>query len=190
MKQIYQQLWELAKPYYEQGRPMDIDHITWMMEEALKVCEKEDIDDSLLMPLVILHDVGYSQVPKDNPTKINLRKDHMKAGAIIAKEILEKVNYPKEKSEKICYYVSVHDNWALNDNSVFKDPILAVFNDFDFMFTMTPKGFEPVKKILNMTSKELIEWAENEEKHIKRPFKTETTRLLFEKYIKNRRSEL
>jgi hypothetical protein len=37
MKQIYREIWELAKPYYEKGRPMDIDHIRWMMKDAFLV---------------------------------------------------------------------------------------------------------------------------------------------------------
>ena len=53
MKLIYQQLWELAKQYYEKGRPMDLDHVEWMMKDALFVCEKENIDDSIFLPLVI-----------------------------------------------------------------------------------------------------------------------------------------
>ena len=118
MNQIYEDIWKLAKSYYEKGRPMDIDHIEWMMKDAFLVCQKENLDDSLLLPLVILHDVGYAEVPKDNPFKLNLRKAHMEAGAKIARHILEKLNYPKDKIKKIEYYVSVHDNWALGDNSV------------------------------------------------------------------------
>jgi hypothetical protein len=34
MKEPYQQIWKLAQPYYKQDRPMDIEHITWMMKEA------------------------------------------------------------------------------------------------------------------------------------------------------------
>ena len=62
MNNTYQQICELAKPYYEKGRPMDIDHIEWFMETAQMVCQKEDLDDSLLLPLAILHDVGYSKI--------------------------------------------------------------------------------------------------------------------------------
>jgi len=49
MKNIYSKIWKLAKPYYEKGRPMDIDHIEWMMKDALLVSEKENLDDSLII---------------------------------------------------------------------------------------------------------------------------------------------
>ncbi len=62
MDKIYRDIWEFAKPYYEKGRPIDIDHVRWMMEDALLVCEKEGVDEGLLLPLVILPDVGYAFV--------------------------------------------------------------------------------------------------------------------------------
>ena len=119
MKKIYSKIWELAKPFYKKGRPMDIDHIEWMMKESILVCKKENIDDSLLLSLVILHDTGYFKAPKENPFKLNLRKIHMKAGAEIAREILQKVKYPDDKIEKIVYFVSVHDNWAFGDDDLY-----------------------------------------------------------------------
>ena len=190
MKEIYEKIWKLAKPYYERGRPMDIDHIEWMMQDALLVCEKESVDDTLLLPLVILHDVGYAEVPKGNSFNLNLRKAHMAAGGKIAKKILESVNYSKEKIKTIAHYVSIHDNWALGDNEVYKtDKALGVFNDLDFIWTATPKGFPAVRKIRNLSKKEMIEYLEKDEKPAKRPFATETTKRLYEKYLNDRRKE-
>jgi HD superfamily phosphodiesterase len=120
MKKIYLKILELAKPYYEKGRPMDMGHIEWIMKEVLFFCKKENIDDFLLLPLVILHDIGYAEVPKDNPFNLNLRKAHMKEGKKIAKEILEKLNYSKNKTEKIVDYVSIHDNWAFGDTGIYR----------------------------------------------------------------------
>ena len=191
MKQIYQQIWKLAKPYYKKGRPMDIDHIEWMMKDALLVCEKEKLDDTLLLPLVILHDVGYAEVPKDNPYNLDLRKAHMKAGKKIAKEILEKVNYPKDKIKTISYYVSVHDNWALGNNKIYqKDVILGTFTDLDFIWMTTKKGFPAISKILKKNKKEMVQYIENNEKLVERPFATKTVKELFQKYLQQRKKAL
>ncbi len=191
MKQIYEEIWELAKIYYQNGRPMDIDHVEWMMKEALLVCKKEQIDDSLLLPLVILHDVGYAEVPKGNPFELNLRKAHMKEGAKIARNILERLNYPFDKIEKIKYYISVHDNWALGDNEIYKkELILAVFTDLDFMWMATPEGFSALMKILNKNKQEMLQYLETNEKLKNRPFSTKTTKNLYEKYLKLRRREI
>lgn len=72
---------------------MDIDHIEWFMETAQMVCQRENLDDSLLLPLAILHDVGYSKV-KDvqsaNYYDTDIRRAHMQAGRDIALEIRKK----------------------------------------------------------------------------------------------------
>ncbi len=191
MKQIYLELWKAAKPYYEKGRSMDIDHIEWMMNDATFVCKKENLDDTLLLPLAILHDVGYAELPKDNPFKLNLRKAHMKAGAIIAKRILEKITYPKEKIDKITNYVSIHDNWAFGENDIYKkDVILGAFNDLDYLWMATPKGFQALMKILNKNPKEMIMYLENDDKPKLRPFSTKTTKNLYLNYLNDRKKEV
>ena len=191
MKEIYQKIWELAKPYYEKGRPMDVDHIEWMIEDALLVCQKENLEDSLLLPLVILHDVGYAEVPKDNPYNLDLRKAHMDAGAKIAKKILEKVDYPANKVEKIVYYVSVHDNWALGDKSVYENnPILAVFSELDFIWMATPKGFAAIMEMLNKNKQEMFEYVRSRPEEEKILFSTKTTKKLYGSYLNGRKKEL
>ena len=193
MEDVYKKIWELAKPYYQKSRPMDVDHIEWMMPVAEEVCEKEGIDKTIFMPLVILHDAGYSQVenPKDNPFKLDMRKAHMKAGEELSKEILKSINYNSEKIEKISYYISVHDNWSFEDNQIYlEDPILGAFNDLDFMWMSTQKGFLALTKIRQKGLKEMLDYVINNDKLTKRPFSNKTTRELFEKYISERKKEI
>jgi len=190
MKEIYSKIWKLAKPYYEKGRQMDIDHIEWMMKEAMIVSEKENIDEEILIPLAILHDVGYAEVPKDNPFNLDIRKAHMEAGAKIAKQILEKVNYPKEKTEKIVYYVSVHDNWALGNDEYKRDKLLGAFKDLDFIWMTTPKGFLAIRKILGKNKKEMIKYIESRPKEEGLVLTTKTTKELFKNYLSCRKKEL
>ncbi len=192
MKEVYKKIWELAMPYYIKGRPMDIDHIEWMMQDAEIVCQQEKIDDFLLLPLVILHDVGYSI--NRGTDKLQFDPDfktiHMKDGAKIAKEILNRVDYPKEKIEKISYYISVHDNWCLGDDSVYQnDTILHTFNDLDYMWMAAPKGFIALKKQLGKNDKEMIKFLEENDKPVKRPFTTKTTKKLYEDYLLERKKE-
>ncbi len=184
MKNIYKEIYNLAKPYYLEGRPMDIDHIEWMMEVTEIVSKTDNLDDTILMPLVILHDVGYAEVPKDNPFNLNIRKLHMEAGANIARDILNKLNYPKEKTEEIVYYISVHDNWSFRENKIYREfPLLGIFTDLDFMWMASPKGFEALKGILKKNSEEMIKYLENNEKLKSRPFVSKTAKKIFEKYL-------
>jgi len=171
---------------------MDIEHIEWMMGDADIVCQKEGIDDSLLIPLVILHDVGYGVNPGTDDVQFDpdFKKIHMKDGARIAKDILNQVDYPKEKIDKISYYVSVHDNWCLGDNSVYKeDIILNVFSDLDYMWMATERGFDALKRITGRNDRQMIEFLEESEKLIKIPFANITTRELYGGYLLDRRGE-
>lgn len=187
----YLQIWNLARPYYEKGRPMDIDHIEWMMNDATLLCDKESLDGDLLIPLVILHDVGYSAVPNDKPFNLDLRRLHMSEGAKIAESILTKLGYNRDVVDKVSYFVSVHDNWALGDNEIFKkEKLLGSFNDLDFMWMVTPKGFPALMKMLNKTADEMMDFAGNNEKLIDRPFVTATAKKLFEDYIVDRIEEI
>ncbi len=192
MKEIYKKLWRLAKPYYKKGRPTDIDHIEWMMKNAILVCKQENIDDSLLLPLVILHDIGYSEISKRNSFDLDVRKAHMKAGAEIARKILIKIKYQKDKIEKIVYYVSVHDNWALGNLDIYKnDKILGIFNDLDFAWIVTPKGFTSLMKILGKNHKEMIDYLESEEVPTKVVlFSSVIIKQLYRKLLMDRKKEL
>jgi putative nucleotidyltransferase with HDIG domain len=126
MKKIYQRLWALAKPYYKKGRPFDMLHIQILLKNAETVCHKEKIDASLLIPLVILHDIGYGTTQPVFFEK-NLKKQHMIAGAKLANTILRKINYPKDKIKKIVHWISIHDNWIFGQTTIYKrDKVLAI----------------------------------------------------------------
>lgn len=114
----------------------------------------------------------------------------MKEGAKIATEILENIDYPKDKIHQITYYISVHDNWLFSDDTVFKEnSILAAFNDLDYMWMATQKGFLFLRTQLHKTPLEMLEFLETNEKLIRRPFATRTTKMLYEKYIGEREKE-
>ena len=153
MKKIYQEIWDLAKPYYKKGRPMDLGHIEWMMRRVEEICNIEkDLDESILMPLAILHDVGYSEIKdpiNSNYYDIDIRKAHMQSGATIAGKILNKVSYPIDKKEKIINYVSIHDNWAYGKVEIYiKDKLLGTFKDLDYLWIYTKEGCESIQKTL------------------------------------------
>lgn len=197
-EEIYEQLWQLARPYYEKGRPMDIAHIEWMMKDAAKVADNENLDTSLLMPLCILHDVGYSKVEdiKKSGTDyydLDMRRFHMDEGAKIAREILEQINYPQDKINKIVYYISVHDNWAYDEVDIYiNDPVLGTFKDLDYIWIYTETGFEAMIKNSGKTPQEMLGHLESEPSpiHGKKPFSNPTTQNLHDDYLRERRGQV
>ena len=68
--------------------------------------------------------------------------------------------------------------------------ILGAFNDLDYMWMSTEKGFQALQIILKKTPEEMIEYLLTDEKLVDRPFGTIKTRELFESYIADRKSEL
>ena len=49
-----------------------------------------------------------------------------------------------------------HDNWAFGDDFA-DEPVLRIFNNFDFMWMASEKGFDIVRKFMKKESKEFYE---------------------------------
>ena len=191
MDPIFQRLWERSRPYYEKARPMDIEHIQWMMPEAQKVCDMEHLDVYLLMPLVILHDIGYSNITSINPFQNNERIEHMREGANLAEKILIQMQYPIDKHEQVVHYIAIHDVWAINNHQVYQhDIVLGCFNDLDFIWMTTEKGFIYVAEYLKLNPQEMFDFIQHNEKIINRPFNTKTTQNLYDFHLKQRARDL
>lgn len=169
MKEIYKKILQKALPLYEKGREGDVEHIKWLSEVITKYVGESEVDYDILIPVVLLHDVGYSKVPKgSNPFNLDIRKLHCKEGAKIAEKILLDLNYPKDKIYEITKLILKHDNWAFGDT--FEDePVLAAFNNFDFIWMASEEGFDIVRKFMDKEPKEFYEQIEKfQEANIKR----------------------
>lgn len=196
MNSIYLKIWDLAKAYYEKSRPMDVAHIEWMMERVREVCAQENLDESMLMPLAILHDVGYATL-RDPATAnyydTDIRRAHMKAGAEIAESILYTVEYPTDKSKKIVKYVGIHDNWAFGEVDMYiNDKVLGTFKDFDYLWIYTKVGCAAIQHVLKKNNSEMLAHLRNEISpiHGKKPFSTIYAQNLREMYLIEREKEL
>lgn len=196
MKEIYTRIWEAAKPHYLKGRPMDVDHIEWMMEEATRISEVEHLDETVLLPLAILHDIGYAKVPSIESTDYNtldIRKLHMEEGAKLAKTILETLDYPQEKIEKIVSYVAMHDQWAYGEvDAYINDPILGTFKDLDYLWIYAPKGREAFQKLKNFSNEQMLKHLQDETSPIfnKKPFSNDSTKRMHDELLDARTQEL
>jgi len=115
---IFPDLVTAAKPYLESGRSFDLQHTFDALEILLDFLERNrDLNPDILIPAMIFHDSGWSQVPKNilsssygDVSAANKGKLlHQEKGAEIAREILEKHNYDPEKIAEISFIVSIHD---------------------------------------------------------------------------------
>ena len=180
---MHEEIVTLAMPYYKKARPGDVEHITWLKEQLyglrLEIIEK-GYDFEVIFALTILHDVGYSKMPKNcNPYDLKIRKAHAKASAVIAKKILRKVGFPRTKVRKALYLIEHHDDWAFG--KTLKDPEWRVFTDVDMSWEASRKGFDIVRKFLGQTRKEFFKTVKKDytEKQKERPFYIEKTKKIF-----------
>ncbi len=117
-------LWQTCKPYLEKGRPIDLIHTRISTDFAWRLL-RESIkgDEAIVIPAVMLHDIGYSQIDDEDiymkttfPDKANAQYDiqikelHLTEGAKLAEKILKELNYPARLIPPIVEIVRTHED--------------------------------------------------------------------------------
>lgn len=194
MEKIYSQILELARPYYEKGRVYDLDQIDWMIKQADLLADKLNLDRTILLPLIILHDVGYAFVNERNPhiKSQEIKRIHLIEGAKVAHKILEKVGYDPELAKQIVYFVSVHDNWVFGDDAPYKkSPLLSFFNDLDFLYAQSSYAvFKYHGDSMGLPVEAMHNFWLNDEKLTRRPFCCPETKEMFNDFMNQREAEI
>jgi HD superfamily phosphodiesterase len=83
----------------------------------LKLLKSEKGDEDVVIPAVLLHDVGWKMIPAKlhltafgpNPSNPKLTRIHEVEGAKIAGAILKDLQYPFQKIKEICRIIRGHD---------------------------------------------------------------------------------
>ena len=141
-KPIFRQIYQLAQPYLS-TRHNDV-HTEMSMQFAYQLMSAEGGQESIVIPAIILHDVGWKKVPEElhlkafgpKATMPELNRVHEVEGVKIAKDILEKVNYDVEEMTQILDLIGGHDSRkqsiSLNDRIV---------KDADKLWRYSREGF-------------------------------------------------
>ncbi len=119
MKEIFEKIWEAALPYQDQRD--DDGHARTALKYAKQLLELEGGDEDIVLPAIILHDIGYSQLPRPRRMMIfskhatpyqrdTIVHEHQTESVILGKKILEKLNYPADLIPKILEIISQHDS--------------------------------------------------------------------------------
>jgi HD superfamily phosphodiesterase len=116
IKPIHQKIFEKAKPFLRTRK--NLIHTRIALQYALKLLEQEKGDEGVVIPAVLLHDVGWKAIPEKlhltafgpNPSNPKLARVHELEGAKIAKAILVKLHYPPEKVNEIFRIIQGHDS--------------------------------------------------------------------------------
>lgn len=187
MKSVYQDIWDLAKPYLNTRRN-DI-HTEISVQMAFKLMEREGGEEDIVIPAIILHDVGWIKVPENlqlkafGPNAVNpeLNRTHEVEGVRIAEEILQKVNYDQTKTAQILEIIDGHDSrgesLSLNDRIV---------KDADKLWRYTKSGLEIDAERFGETLEEGLGRLRS---NINKWFFTRTAREIAEEEVRKRSAE-
>jgi HD superfamily phosphohydrolase YqeK len=144
MTSIFDTILEKAESYLD-TRQNDI-HIALSYDFARQLLSfYPEADAAIVLPAVILHDVGWKMVPEDeqlnafgpNMNNKEMQRLHEVEGVRIAREILESLDYGAERIKEILSSIDGHDTrrkaLSLND---------AIIKDADKLWRYTPVGAE------------------------------------------------
>jgi HD superfamily phosphodiesterase len=119
MKEVFQNIWDLASPY--QSKPEFRNHAKIVLEFAQVLVKIKKAKADIIIPAAILHDIGWSKVSEEERSVIfnkkkkygkeyfAVRHKHQDAGVKLASQILAQVKYPKKLIESILEIISQHD---------------------------------------------------------------------------------
>jgi len=119
MKKVHQKIWELALKYQDQRN--DKGHAEITLEFVQKLLALEKANPDIIIPAIMLHDIGWSQCTKEErfsasfDKKISpkreraLRLKHQEKSVKLGRTILDQVNYDKQSVKQILEIVSRHD---------------------------------------------------------------------------------
>ena len=142
MKAIFEKIEALAKPYLD-TRMNDL-HTGISARFACALIEKEGGSEDIILPAILLHDVGWKRVPEEFHLKafgpkadaLEWQRVHEEEGAVIAREILLQVAYDEDKIQEILEIIDGHDSrkdaLSLNDRIV---------KDADKLWRYSKEGF-------------------------------------------------
>ena len=142
----HDRIWQLAEPYLKVRSNDGHTAYAYGIARALVDLHPE-ADPEVVLPGIILHDTGWSQVPPDEVlsgiapggNRPDLVIMHEKEGARIAREILASVGHDPARTEEIITIIDGHDSrltsLSLND---------ALLKDADKLWRLTPHGVDTV----------------------------------------------
>lgn len=100
------QIRKLAKGFFDELEKNDFSHgfshVERVTRLALHIGEREKADLEIIEAAALLHDIARGMEDRGEV------EDHAEESARLAKDILIKIGFPKEKIDKVCHCIEVH----------------------------------------------------------------------------------
>jgi HD superfamily phosphodiesterase len=187
MKPIYQKIYDQAKPFLRTRK--NLIHTRISFQYALKLLKIEKGDEKVVIPAILLHDVGWKRIPANlhltafgpNPSDPKLARVHELEGAKIAEAVLKGLKYPSEKMKEICRIIRGHDSRTRPIS-----PSDRVVKDADKLWRYSRKGVAIETDRFNIPHPEFLTYLEGK---VDQWFLTPTAREIARKELLLRNSE-
>jgi uncharacterized protein len=103
MATLIEKLEKNIEPLFDKKGAHDMTHTKRVLKVALEIAKYEkNVDKDILIASCLLHDVARKLEDEGKC------KNHEEEGAKIARNILEKINFPPNKIEEVTYAIKVH----------------------------------------------------------------------------------
>jgi hypothetical protein len=159
MFEPYEHIYTLAKPYLD-TRDNDL-HTRIAFGFAKRLLASEGGSEAVVLPAILLHDVGWKSLPEELHLKAfgpwksdkNINRVHEVEGAKIARQILEQVAYDAQLIDEIVSIISGHDSrsepLSLND---------AIVKDSDKLWRFSKEALEVDPKRFSIRPEVHTKW--------------------------------
>lgn len=147
----FEKIFRLAKPFLD-TRDNEI-HTRIAFSFALRLLQKEGGNEAVVLPAIILHDVGWKSLPEELHLKafgpgendMNINRVHEVEGAKTARRILEETQYDPALIEEIVAIILEHDSrpQAISLNE-------AIVKDSDKLWRFSKQALEVDPKRFNI----------------------------------------
>ncbi len=118
LKPGHKEIWHTALPYQDQRDDPGHAEVTLYYAQGLVATERGDPD--IVIPAIMLHDIGYSQLPKERRLLVFDRAvpeaqrrevvlEHQNESVKLARDILDRLHYPAPMTDEILEIISQHD---------------------------------------------------------------------------------
>ncbi|UGS36573.1 HD domain-containing protein [Capillimicrobium parvum] len=162
----YARIYAAAEPYWQtRSNEIHVPESYALAQELLESCPAADPD--VVLPAVLLHDVGYMAVPSDDHLKglagairgwePDITRRHEIQGAALAGEILAHVGWDERRTRAIQDIVDGHDSRA---EAVSLDDELV--KDADKLWRYTESAVRICHEWMKLTPDDYIDWVESE----------------------------
>jgi len=162
---LSEKLLNAAMEYLKNGRWFDWIHTQISLDFARRLCTEVGADPKVVLPAVILHDIGYyfysdvenleilTTMPNIPPFSQDIKEGHLLKGAELAREILNGVGYDY-KVEEIVWIVRNHED--TDDRKRFLNLNQAVVSDADSLFRVTDVGVRQASEAYKLREEEIV----------------------------------